>query len=261
MVDKNLTVAKTGNEAMAEAMRQIDPDVVAAYPITPATEIAQIFASFVADGLVHTNFVRVESEHSAMSAAVGASAAGGRCMTATSSQGLILMSEILPIASTLRLPIVMPEVNRAISGPINIHCDHSDTMFVKDSGWMQVYCEDAQEAYDSVIMGVKIAEKVRLPIMVSTDGFIISHCMARVDLIPDEKVKEYLGEYKPETWLLNPDKKITIGCLDLQDYYFEHKMVAIDAMYKSKDIIKECCEEFAGKFGRKYDFFESYKMD
>ncbi|MCK5655255.1 MAG: pyruvate ferredoxin oxidoreductase [Candidatus Aureabacteria bacterium] len=261
MVDKNLTVAKTGNEAMAEAMRQINPDVVAAYPITPATEIAQIFAGFVADGLVHTEFVRVESEHSAMSAAVGAAAAGGRCMTATSSQGLMLMSEILPIASALRLPIVMPEVNRTIAGPINIHCDHSDTMFVRDSGWMQVYCEDAQEAYDSVLMGIKIAEKVMLPMMVSTDGFIISHCMARVDLIPDEDVTKYLGQYKPETWLLNPDKKITLGGLDLQDYYFEHKMVAIDAMYKSKAIIKECCEEFAGKFGRNYDFFESYKMD
>ncbi|MDD5643917.1 MAG: pyruvate ferredoxin oxidoreductase [bacterium] len=261
MADKKLTVARTGNEAMAEAMRQINPDVVAAYPITPATEIAQIFAGFVADGLVDTEFVTVESEHSAMSATIGAAAAGGRCMTATSSQGLMLMAEMLPIASALRLPIVMPEVNRTISAPINIHCDHSDTMFVRDSGWMQVYCEDAQEAYDSVLMGIKIAEKVRLPMIVSTDGFIISHCMANMDLIDDRDVKDYIGKYKPQTWLLNPEKKITIGCLDLQDYYFEHKMVAIDAMRNAKSVIKECCEEFGEKFGRKYGFFDTYKME
>ncbi|MBN2190673.1 MAG: pyruvate ferredoxin oxidoreductase [Candidatus Aureabacteria bacterium] len=261
MADKKLTVAKTGNEAMAEAMRQINPDVVAAYPITPATEIAQIFAGFVADGLVDTEFVTVESEHSAMSATIGAAAAGGRCMTATSSQGLMLMAEMLPIASALRLPIVMPEVNRTISGPINIHCDHSDTMFVRDSGWMQVYCEDAQEAYDSILIGVKIAEKVRLPMMVSTDGFIISHCMANIDLIPDSDVKDYIGKYNPKTWLLNPEKKITIGCLDLQDYYFEHKMVAIDAMRKAKTVIEECCKEFGDRFGRKYGFFDAYKID
>ncbi|MCK9554940.1 pyruvate ferredoxin oxidoreductase [bacterium] len=261
MADKKLTVAKTGNEAMAEAMRQINPDVVAAYPITPATEIAQIFAGFVADGLVDTEFVTVESEHSAMSATIGAAAAGGRCMTATSSQGLMLMAEMLPIASSLRLPIVMPEVNRTISAPINIHCDHSDTMFVRDSGWMQIYCEDAQEAYDSILMGIKIAEKIRLPMMVSTDGFIISHCMANIDLIPDEEVKKYIGKYDPKTWLLNPEKKITIGCLDLQDYYFEHKMVAIDAMRRAKGVIKECCEEFGTKFGRKYSFFDTYKID
>ena len=170
-------VAKTGNEAMAEALRQINPDVVAAYPITPATEIAMIFAQFVADGLVDTEYVAVESEHSAMSATVGAAAAGSRAMTATSSQGLAYMYEILPIASALRLPIVMPEVNRAISGPINIHCDHSDTMAARDFGWLHIFSENAQEAYDNLLQAVRIAEdtRVRLPAMVTTDGFIISH--------------------------------------------------------------------------------------
>src|SRR3989339_389840 len=171
--------AKTGNEAMAEAMRQINPDVVAAYPITPATEIVMIFAQFAADGLVGTEYIPVESEHSAMSACVGAAAAGVRVMTGTSSQGLALMYEILPIASALRLPIVMSDVNRALSGPINIHCDHSDTMMVKEAGWIQIFSENAQEAYDNMIQAVRIAETARLPIVVTTDGFIISHGMER----------------------------------------------------------------------------------
>jgi len=193
-------VAKTGNEAMAEALRQINPDVVAAYPITPATEIAMIFAQFVADGEVDTEYVAVESEHSAMSATLGAAAAGVRAMTATSSQGLAYMYEILPIASALRLPIVMPEVNRAISGPINIHCDHSDTMAARDFGWLQIFSENAQEAYDNTLQAVKIAEdpRVRLPAMVTTDGFIISHCMENIETIDDDKAKAYIGAYKPE---------------------------------------------------------------
>ena len=248
---------------MAEAMRQINPDVVAAYPITPATEIAMIFAQFVADGLVDTEFVAVESEHSAMSACVGAAAAGARAMTATSSQGLALMYEILPIASALRLPIVMPEVNRALSGPINIHCDHSDTMAARDFGWIHIFSENAQEAYDNVLQAVKIAEdkSVKLPVMVTTDGFIISHCMDKIEMLDDRVAKDYIGDYKPEYSLLDVDNPITIGSLDLQDYYFEHKYAVADAMRKSKDVIAEVGRDFGRRFGREHGLFEGYKLE
>ena len=258
-----VTVAKTGNEAMAEAMRQINPDVVAAYPITPATEIAMIFNGFVANGEVDSEFVAVESEHSAMSATVGAAVAGARAMTATSSQGLALMYEILPVASGLRLPIVMPEVNRALSAPINIHCDHSDTMGARDFGWIQMFSENTQEAYDNVIQAVRIAEhpKVRLPALITTDGFIISHCMERIEIIEDEKVKEYIGEYKKDNMLLDTDHPVTIGALDLQDYYFEHKRPVAEAMKNAKEVILEVGKDFGKKFGRNYGFFDSYKLE
>ncbi len=256
-------VAKTGNEAMAEALRQIDPDVIAAYPITPATEIAMIFAQFVADGLVGTKFVTVESEHSAMSATLAASASGVRAMTATSSQGLAYMYELLPIVSALRLPIVMPEVNRAISGPINIHCDHSDTMAARDFGWIQIFSENSQEAYDNLLQAVRISEHkdVRLPSMVTTDGFIISHCMEKVELFDDKTAKDYVGEYVPVTNLLDHKNPVTLGCLDLRDYYFEHKRQVSDAMEKSKKVILEVGADFGKKFGREYGFFEEYKLN
>lgn len=256
-------VAKTGNEAMAEALRQINPDVVAAYPITPATEIAMIFAQFVADGLVDTEFVTVESEHSAMSATLAASAAGVRAMTATSSQGLAFMYEVLPIVSALRLPIVMAEVNRALSGPINIHCDHSDTMAARDFGWIQIFSENSQEAYDNMLQAVKIAEHkdVRLPAMVTTDGFIISHCLEKIEMLDDKDVNEYIGKYVPETNLLDVENPVTVGALDLRDYYFEHKKQAADAMHTAKKIILEVGEEFERKFNRKYGFFEKYCLD
>lgn len=257
-------VAKTGNEAMAEAMRQINPDVVAAYPITPATEIVMIFAKYVADGLVDTEFVAVESEHSAMSACVGASAAGGRVMTGTSSQGLVYMYEILPIAASLRLPIVMCDVNRAISGPINIHCDHSDTMAAKDFGWVQMFSENSQEAYDGLIQAIRIAEdpRLRLPTMVTTDGFIISHCMDKIELLDDADVKKFIGaERKADVRLLDLDKPVTIGLIDLQDYYFEHRCQVADAMKNAKQVILEVADEFAKKFGRKYGLIEGYQLD
>jgi len=255
-------VAKTGNEAMAEAMRQINPDVVAAYPITPATEIAMIFAQFVADGMVDTEFVAVESEHSAMSATVGAAASGVRAMTATSSQGLALMYEILPIASGLRLPIVMPEVNRALSAPINIHCDHSDTMAARDFGWIQIFSENAQEAYDNTLQAVKIAEdtRVRLPAMVTTDGFIISHCMEKIEMLDEEQAKAYIGNYKPEYSVLDIKTPITVGALDLQDYYFEHRYAVAEAMRSVNEVILEVGKDFGKKFGREYGLFEEYKL-
>ena len=254
-------VARTGNEAMAEAMRQINPDVVAAYPITPATEVVQIFAGYVSDGLVDTEFVPVESEHSAMSACIGASAAGGRTMTGTSSQGLALMAEMLYIASGLRLPIIMADVNRALSSPINIHCDHSDTMMVKDAGWIQIFSENAQEAYDNMIQAVRIAETALLPVIVTTDGFIISHGMERIEMIGDKEVKDFVGVRKPEYYLLNVEKPVTLGALDLPDYYFEHKRQHIEAMKDSKEVILNIGKEFKQKFGRSYELFETYRLD
>jgi pyruvate ferredoxin oxidoreductase alpha subunit len=258
-----VTVAKTGNESMAEAMRQINPDVVAAYPITPATEIVMIFAQFVADGLVDTEYIPVESEHSAMSACMGAATTGARVMTGTSSQGLCLMYEILPIVSALRLPIVMCDVNRAISAPINIHCDHSDTMAARDFGWIQIFSENAQEAYDNLLQAVRIAEdpRVMLPTMVTTDGFIISHGMERMEMLEDAKAKEYVGEKKYPYSSLDVDKPVTIGALDLTDYYFEHKMPLLEAMENAKKVILEVGKDYGQKFGRSYEFYEKYKLD
>ncbi|HHY45774.1 MAG TPA: pyruvate ferredoxin oxidoreductase [Firmicutes bacterium] len=256
-------VAITGNEAVAEAMRQLNPDVVAAYPITPQTEIVQIFSTFVADGLVHTEFVPVESEHSALSAVVGASAAGARAMTATSSQGLALMWEVLNIASGMRLPIVMPVVNRALSAPINIHCDHSDTMGARDSGWVQIYSENVQEAYDNVIQAVRIAEHpdVRLPVMVMMDGFIISHGMETVTLLEDDVVKRFVGEYRPEHSLLDVDHPVTFGALDFADWYFEHKRQESDAEAGVSQVVISVAEDFARISGRRYGLFEEYMLD
>ncbi|MCK9582853.1 MAG: hypothetical protein M0Q46_04460 [Endomicrobiales bacterium] len=254
-------VAKTGNEAMAEAMRQIAPDVVAAYPITPATEVVQIFSQYVADGVVPTEYIAVESEHSAMSACIGACAAGARVMTGTSSQGLALMWEMLYIAAGLRLPIVMAEVNRALSSPINIHGDQSDTMGARDAGWIQIYSENTQEAYDNMLQATRIAEKAKLPTMVTTDGFIISHCMEVVEIQPDEEVKKFVGEYKPERYLLDIDRPYTLGSLDLQDYYFEHRLQLADAMRNASKIILEVAKDFAAQFGREYSFYEKYKLD
>ncbi|MFA4982202.1 MAG: pyruvate ferredoxin oxidoreductase [Candidatus Omnitrophota bacterium] len=258
---KQKIVARTGNEAMAEAMRQVNPDVVAAYPITPATEVVQIFAGYVADGVVDTEFVPVESEHSAMSACIGASAAGGRAMTGTSSQGLALMAEMLYIAGGLRLPIVLADVNRALSSPINIHCDHSDTMMVRDAGWIQIFSENSQEGYDNMIQAIRIAEKSKLPVVVTTDGFIISHGMERIEILDDQDVKDFIGVYKPEHYLLDLDHPITVGALDLTDYYFEHKRQAIEGMKQASSIILDVAKDFKDKAGRSYGLFENYKMD
>ena len=253
----------SGNEAVAIAMRQIDPDVVAAFPITPSTEVPQYFSQFVANGQVHTEFVAVESEHSAMSACIGAEAAGARTMTATSSQGLALMWEMLYIAASLHLPIVMSVINRALSGPINIHNDHSDSMGAIDSGWIQLYCEDNQEAYDNLIQAVRIAEHkdVQLPVMVCFDGFITSHAVENIELIEDEKVKAFVGEYKPGYHLLNKDNPIALGPLDMPAFYFEHKRAQAECMQNAKKVIMEVAQEFEKLTGRKYGFFEEYRMD
>ena len=253
----------SGNEAAATAMKQINPDVVAAFPITPSTEIPQYFSTFVTNGAVDTEFVAVESEHSAMSACIGAEAAGARAMTATSANGLSLMWEMIYIASSLRLPIVMSLVNRAVSGPLNIHNDHSDAMGVRDSGWIMLFSENNQEAYDNLIMAHRIAENkdVLLPLMVCQDGFITSHSIENIELIENEKVKEFVGKYKPEHYLLNAKEPMAIGPLDLQAYLFEHKYQQAEAMKKAKDVILKVSKDFEELTGRKYSFFEEYRLD
>ena len=253
----------SGNEAAATAMKQINPDVVAAFPITPSTEIPQYFSTFVSNGSVDTEFVAVESEHSAMSACIGAEAAGARAMTATSANGLSLMWEMIYIASSLRLPIVMSLVNRAVSGPLNIHNDHSDAMGVRDAGWIMLFSENNQEAYDNLLMAHRIAEHkdVMLPLMVCQDGFITSHSIENIELVEDDKVKEFVGKYNPEHYLLNRKEPMAIGPLDVQTYLFEHKYQQAEAMRNAKKVVKEVSEEFEKLTGRKYSFFEEYKLD
>lgn len=256
-------VGLTGDEATAEAMRQINPDVLAAYPVTPQTETVQRFSEFVAEGIVTTEMVRVESEHSAMSACVGATAAGARAMTATSAPGLALMWEICYIAASYRLPIIMAVVNRALSGPINIHCDHSDSMGARDAGWIQIYSENCQEAYDNLIQAVRIAEaeKIRLPVMVTFDGFIISHAMERVEILEDDEVSQFIGEYKNAYSLLDVDSPVTYGPLDLYDYYFEHKRQQMEAMEISPEVIQKIGREFGDLSGRYYDLMGNYQLE
>lgn len=251
----------SGNEAVATAMKQINPDTVAAYPITPSTEIPQYFSNFVANGSVDTEFIPVESEHSAMAATIGAAAAGGRVMTATSSQGLALMFEMLYIASGMRLPMTLICANRALSSPINIHNDHSDSMGARDCGFIQLYCENNQEAYDNTIMAVKITEKTKLPVMVCYDGFITSHSIENIMLLENDEVKKFIGKYGPEDYLLDNKKNISMGPLALQKYYFGMRKELSDAMDNSIKIIQEVSDEFYKLTGRKYDLYEKYKLD
>jgi len=255
--------ALAGNEAVATAMRQINPDVVAAYPITPQTSTVQKFADFVSDGLVDTEFVTVESEHSAMSACVGASVAGARVMTATSANGLALMWEIVYIAASNRCPIVMSLVNRALSAPINIHCDHSDVMGMRDSGWIIFFSENGQEAYDNIIQAIRISEHpdVLLPVAVCQDGFITSHGMERVEIYDDADVKDFVGEYHHQWSLLDLEHPKTYGPLDFYDYYYEHKRQQVEAMEHAQPVILEVAEEFNKKFNRNYGLFEPYRLE
>jgi pyruvate ferredoxin oxidoreductase alpha subunit len=254
-------LAKTGNEAMAYAMKQINPDVVAAYPITPSTEIVQIFSNYVNDGLVDTEFVAVESEHSAMSACIGSAASGCRTMTATASQGLALMHEMLFIAGGLRLPIVVPIASRSLSSPLNIHADHSDSLASRDSGWMQFFCETVEEGYDSLIMAVKMAERTSLPAIVAIDGFILSHCMERIETHEDQKVRDWLGPYRPNYNLLNLQKPILIGPATLQDYYYEFKRTQVEGMNRALPVLQEVMEDFRKAFGRGYGVLEEYRCE
>jgi len=253
--------ALTGNAAAAEAMRQINPDVVPAFPITPQTAIMQSFATYVANGVVDTEMIRVESEHSAMSCAVGASAAGARVMTATASAGLALMWEIVGVASGLRLPIVMEVVNRALSAPINIHCDHSDAMGARDLGWIQIYSESAQEVYENTLLAMRLAEKSLLPVMVCQDGFITSHGVENVNIYDDAEVKKFIGEHKYPYSLLNVKKPVTHGPLQLQDYYFETRSQQVPAMEESVKEYAKIGKELGKITGSKYPLFEKIDMD
>jgi pyruvate ferredoxin oxidoreductase alpha subunit len=255
-------LAATGNQMVAEAFRQADPDVVAAYPITPQTAIVENYSKYVADGRVHTEFVPVESEHSAMSASVGASAAGGRVATATSSQGLALMYEELHIASGMRLPIVMANANRAISAPINIHGDHSDVMGARDSGWILLFAETAQEAYDNTVISFRVAEhpEVQLPVMTTLDGFITTHAMERCELLDDATVKAYVGEYTPQNPLINGKAPVGVGMFaSLGGTYFEVKKAERHAIDSSAKYIKQLGDEWAAVCGRSFDFVEQYQ--
>ena len=251
----------SGNEAVAVAMRQINPDVMGAFPITPSTEIPEYFSRFMANGQVDTQFVPVESEHSAMSVCIGASAAGARCVTATSSAGLALMWELLYVASSSRLPITMVVANRALTGPINIGNDHSDSMGARDSGWMQIYAENNQEVDDNFIQAVLITEATRLPIMVCQDGFITSHGVSNIQLLEDEKVKEFVGEYEPETYLLNSKEPLAVGPYGTSPYYMEVKRAQAQAMKDAMPVILDIAEKYEKLTGRSYGFFEEYRMD
>ena len=251
----------SGNEAVAVAMRQIDPDVMGAFPITPSTEIPQYFAQYVADGKVHTELVTVESEHSSMSVCIGAAAAGGRAISATSSCGLALMYELLYVAASSRLPIVLAVSTRALSGPINIHNDHSDAMGARDAGWIQIYAENNQEVYDNYVQAFPIAEAVRLPVMICMDGFITSHAVENIELLEDGEVKDFVGEYHPEHSLLKAGETMAVGPYDVTHYYFEHKKQEAEAMKDAKQAILDQGKRFGDQFGRTYGFFEEYCME
>jgi pyruvate ferredoxin oxidoreductase alpha subunit len=255
--------ALTGAQAAAEVMRQVEPDVVAAYPITPQTPIVQEFAQFVADGIVNTEMIQVESEHSALSAVVGAAMSGARAMTATSSQGLALMWEVVAIASSMRLPIVMNIVNRSISAPLNIHCDHSDAMAIRDLGWIMLFSENPQEVYHNNIVAFRIGEHpdVFLPVAVNQDGFITSHCVEAVDVFEDSFVKNFVGEYKAPYNILDFDNPISAGEWAMPSHYFEFRVDMKKAMDRSVGVIEKVFEEFYKETGVKMDFFEAYKTE
>jgi len=253
----------TGGEAVAHALRQVQPDVVPVYPITPQTPIIQTFAALVAAGDAHTEIVNVESEHSAMSAAIGSALAGARTATATSSQGLALMAEVVYIAASMRAPIVMAVGNRALSGPINIHCDHSDSMLIRDSGVVQLFAENAQEAYDLMVMAPRIAEHpdVLLPVLVCQDGFTITHAAEPVELLPDELVSEFVGPYRRADALLDVSHPGTHGPFAMPDYYFEFRRSQAYAVVAALTVVDEVADEFEGLTGRRNHALEEYRVD
>lgn len=253
----------SGNEAVATAMRQIEPDVFAMFPITPSTEIPQYYAGYVADGKVDTEFICMESEHSALSACLGAEAAGCRAVTATSSAGLSFMNEMLYVAGSMRLPVVIAVSCRALTGPININHDYSDSMAERDSGFIQLYGENNQEVYDNYLMAHRIAEHpaVRLPLMVCEDGFITSHAIENIEIEEDETVKSFVGTYEPEHYLLNREEPLAAGPYGISAYYMEARVAQAEAMKNAKQVILDVAADFERTFGRHYGFFESYRME
>ena len=251
----------SGNEAVSYAIRQVNPDVMPAFPITPSTEIPQMVSTYIANGEMDTEFIPVESEHSSMSAAIGAEAAGARSLTATSSAGLALMWEELLLAASNRMPLVLTLVNRTLSGPININCDHTDGMGARDTGWIQIYAENNQEAYDNFIQAYPIAEdsRVHLPVMICQDGFITSHAVENIELLPDEAVKGFVGTYEPEEYLLNPGNPVSVGPYAISPYVMEARKNQELAMESSKEVILEVAKSFGEMSGRSYGLFEEYR--
>lgn len=254
-------VALTGGAAAAEALRQICPEVMPVYPITPQTPIIETFAKFVYDGKAATEIIQVESEHSAMSAAIGASASGVRTVTATSSQGLALMHEMLYIASGMRLPIVMLVSARALSAPLNIHGDHSDVMGSRDAGWIQIFCENPQEVYDQTIIATKLAESVKLPVMVIMDGFNTSHSVENLELLSDQTVKNFVGEYAGSPSLLDVDHPVSFGTLALQNTYFDFKLDQEEAMETVEKTYQSIVSDFEKISQRHYAWAEEYRTE
>jgi len=253
----------TGGEAVAHAMAQIDPDVVPVYPITPQTPIIQHFAKLVADGHAETEIVNVESEHSALSAAIGSALAGARTMTATSSQGLALMAEVVYIAAAMRAPIVVALGNRALSGPINIHCDHSDSMLIRDSGAIQLFVENVQEAYDATLLAVRLAERreILLPVFVCQDGFTITHAAEPVELLDTAAAREFVGDYTIDSPMLDVDHPTTQGPFAMPDYYFELRHQQVQAMANALPAIDELGWELAEITGRRFATVEPYRLE
>lgn len=253
----------SGNEAVSYAIKQINPDVMPAFPITPSTEIPQMVSNYIANGQMDTEFIPVESEHSSMSATIGAEAAGARSLTATSSAGLALMWEELLLAASNRMPCALALVNRTLSGPININCDHTDGMGARDTGWIQIYAENNQEAYDNFVQAYPIAEdpRVHLPIMICQDGFITSHAVENIELLEDEEVKNFVGEYHPEEFLLNPGKPIAVGPYSISNYAMEARKNQLDALAASKEVILEVAEKYKKLSGRGFGLFEEYKTE
>ncbi|MDO4555364.1 MAG: pyruvate ferredoxin oxidoreductase [Lachnospiraceae bacterium] len=253
----------SGNEAVAYAIKQINPDVMPAFPITPSTEIPQMVSTYIANGEIDTEFIPVESEHSAMSASIGSEAAGARTLTATSSAGLALMWEELLLAASNRMPIALALVNRTLSGPININCDHTDGMGARDTGWIQIYAENNQEVYDNFLQAYRIAEHkdVRLPIMICQDGFITSHAVENIELMEDAPVKDFVGEYCPEEYLLNPGKPVSVGPYSISNYVMEGRKNQLIALENAKQVILDVADEFAAISGRQYGLFETYKTE
>ena len=259
--DEQKNLALTGGHAIGEALRQINPDVMAVYPITPQTPIIASFSKFVADGKADTEMVEVESEHSAMSACIGASASGVRVMTASSSQGIMYMMEVIPVAAAMHLPIVMVVANRAISGTINIHNDHSDAMAMRDFGWVQIFSETVQEAYDDTIIALKLAEKVKLPVAPNLDGFFVTHSVENIQLLEDEVVQKFVGEYQPAEYLFDFENPVTMGALTLQDSYMDIREELNETMKTVPGALEEIMAEFAEISGRRYDFIEEYQTE
>ncbi len=253
----------SGNEAVAHAIKQINPDVMPAFPITPSTEIPQFVAAMIANGEIDTEFIPVESEHSAMSTAMGASAAGARAITATSSCGMALMWEVLYVAASSRLPIVMALVNRGLTGPLNINAEHSDSMGARDSGWIQIYAENNQEVYDNFLQAHRIAEHkdVHLPVMICQDGFITSHAVQNIILWDDEPIRKFVGEYEPEHYLLKEDESMAVGPYAVSPYCMEAKKAQAEAMKRAGKVILDVAAEFEQITGQHYGFFEGYRLE